>query len=367
MESNSKNLLELFREVPDPRFNRGKRHLLEEILTITTLAVICGADDWKAIEDYAHDELDFLSTFLELPFGIPSDDTFRRVFSRLDSDSFSKSFIQWSSNLAEILVGDVISLDGKTARRSFANSTPKSAIHLVSAWSNANHMVLGQLKVESKSNEITAIPKLLEQLCIAGNIVTIDAMGCQTDIAEQIVDHSADYILAVKDNQLELKEQMEPLFNILPPDSEDEQVEGDHGRIEIRKAKVINDLKFLDERYRWKGIKSIVLIESTREIKGKQTKEERLYISSLNAPAKVFNQAVRMHWGIENSLHWVLDIAFREDDCRKRIGNQAENFALIRKFALNLLKKDKSVKLGIKNKRLKAGRNKGYLLKLFLN
>ena len=366
MGPSDQSLVELFSDLPDPRSNQGKRHLLEDLLTITVLAVLSGCDDWKSIEDYAHDEEAFLRTFLRLPHGPPSDDTFRRLFSRLDTRSFSKVFMKWTSRLAQICVNDVIAVDGKTVRRSFQEADPKSAIHLVSAWSNANHMVLGQLKVEGKSNEIKAIPELLEMLCIAGNIVTIDAMGCQTGIAKQIVEGGADYILAVKDNQKSLLEEMESLFKVLPIDSHDEQIEGDHGRIEIRQAKVIHDLRLLDEKVRWKGIRSIIQIESTRQIRSQVTTETRLYISSLKVDAKVANQAIRMHWGVENSLHWVLDIAFREDECRKRIGNQPENFAIVRKFALNLLKQDRSLRLGVKNRRIKAARNREYLLGLLM-
>jgi len=365
MQATNIGIQEYFRQVPDPRDDSGKRHLLEDILTITVLAVICGADDWQAIEDYGKSQEDFLKQFLALPHGVPSNDTYRRVFIALDSREFERIFLEWTKSLVSRISGvDIIPIDGKTLRRSYKKSDPKSAIHMVSAWSNINHLVLGQVKVDGKSNEITAIPKLLDILFLKGSVVTIDAMGCQRTIAEKIIEKEADYILAVKGNQQGLEEQIQHLFKSRTTEGHDKQIDGGHGRIETRQCHIIQQLEWLDEGEKWKGLQSAIKVEATREISGKITSETRYYISSLKSDAAFFNTAVRQHWGIENSLHWVLDMAFREDECRKREGNQSENFAIIRRFAFNLLKRDSSVRLGVKNKRLKAGWDRDYLLHL---
>jgi predicted transposase YbfD/YdcC len=358
---------DFFKQIPDPRNDSGKRHLLEDILSITVLAVICGADDWQSIEDYGRSQEDFLKQFLVLPHGVPSNDTYRRVFIALDSQVFEHVFLEWTKSLVSRLSGvDIIPIDGKTLRRSYKKGDTKSAVHMVSAWSNANHLVLGQLKVDGKSNEIKAIPQLLDMLFLKGSVVTIDAMGCQRDIAEKIIEKEADYILAVKGNQGALEDQLQNLFKIRTSDDHHEQVDGGHSRIEIRQCDTIEQLEWLDESEKWKGLQSIIKVEATRDIEGKIAAETRYYISSLKSTAAFFNTAVRQHWGIENSLHWVLDMAFSEDDCRKRKGNEAENFAIIRRFAFNLLKRDSSVRLGVKNKRLKAGWDRPYLLHLLM-
>lgn len=365
MQANKFGIQEYFKEIPDPRYDSGKRHQLEDILTITTLAVICGADDWQSIEDFGQAQEDFLKQFLALPHGVPSNDTYRRVFISLDSRAFERVFLEWTKSLVRQVSGvDIIPIDGKTLRRSYKKGDPKSAIHMVSAWSNANHLVLGQVKVDCKSNEITAIPELLEMLFLKGSVITIDAMGCQRSIAEKIIEKEADYILAVKGNQGGLEEQLQRLFEIRTTDSCDKQVDGGHGRIETRECQIIQQLEWLDEGDKWKELKSAIKVDATREINSKITTETRYYISSIKSDAAFFNSAVRQHWGVENSLHWVLDMAFSEDNCRKREGNQAENFAIIRRFALNLLKRDSSVRLGVKNKRLKAGWDRNYLIHL---
>lgn len=365
MRDTENSLLTLFKSIPDPRDPSGKRHLLEELLVISVMAVICGAEDWQSIEEYGKDNEDFLREFLELPHGPASDDTYRRLMIRLDSEVFGRLFTQWTYRLVEVVSGDFISIDGKTARHSFKDGVFSTALHVVSAWSNANHLVLGQLKApKNKVNEAKIIPELLDMICLAGNVVTIDAAGTQVAIAEKIISREADYILAVKDNQPSLAEEIEPILRVMPPDSKDETFDGSHGRIDHRICEVSHRVDLLEAGLRWPGIQTLVKITSTRETKKKKTTEYRYYISSLKEDASFFNKAIREHWGIENSLHWVLDIAFREDECRKRTGNQAENFSIVRKFAFNLLKRDKSVKLGVKNKRLKAAWNRKYLIDL---
>lgn len=365
MENSKSDLISLFKSINDPRDKSGKRHLLEDILTITILGVLCGAEDWSAIEMYGRSQKVFLKTILKLPHGIPSDDTFRRLFIRIDYREFETIFIQWTSQLPKILGVQMIHIDGKTLRHSFDGRSDIAALHLVSAWSSSNNMVLGQLKSEGKSNEIKTIPKLLKLLDIQGAIITIDAMGCQKKIATEIIQQGADYILAVKENQGELYEQVTHAFNAQKSHDTNEQLEKGHGRIETRTSEVINDLLWIDEKENWCGLQSIIKIQSQREINGIISREYRYYISSLKEKAKVFNIAIRKHWSIENNLHWVLDMAFREDDCRKRSGNESENFAIIRRVAINLLKRDPNKRLGIKNKRLKAALNRDYLLSLF--
>ena len=368
MDSKDASLLELFAKLPEPREPSGRRHSLENVLLIAVLAVICGADDWIAVEEYGKTQEDFLKQFINMPHGPPSDDTFRRVFMALDTAAFEELFLTWTKGLAEKVGLDFISIDGKTARKSYqASDSPHTALHLVSAWSASNRLVLGQVKVDGKSNEISAIPKLLKLLDLSDAVVTIDGIGCQKKIAAQIVAQEGDYILAVKENQSELLEEIKGLMGTLPADSQDLQQDKGHGRQETRKCTVIYRIDMLDEEKKWKGLKSIIKIESTRELKKTKSTETRYYISSLKVGANTFNHAVRMHWGIENSLHWVLDLAFREDECRKRSDNSAQNFALIRKFALNLLKRDTTKRMGIKNKRLKAGWNQEFLLKVIMN
>lgn len=365
MKKDGQSLLDLFSSLPDPRNKSGLRHSLESVLLVTVLAVICGADDWIAVEEYGKGREDMLREFIPLPHGSPSDDTFRRVFMHLDSTAFEQLFMDWTQGLAGKLGLDLIAIDGKTSRHSYASAqAPHTALHMVSAWSAANHLVLGQLKVSEKKNEIVAIPKLLKMMCVTDAIVTIDAMGCQRKIADQIIDQGGDYILAVKENQSELLAEIEGITRTLPPDSEDQQVSQGHGRIETRNCKVFYRVDLIDEEKKWKGLTSVIQIDSSRQINGQLSREKRYYISSLQAGANTFNHAVRMHWGIENSLHWVLDIAFREDECRKRKGNSAENFSVVRRFALNLLKRDTSTRLGVKNKRLKAAFNHQYLFKV---
>ncbi|MCO6476300.1 MAG: ISAs1 family transposase [Phaeodactylibacter sp.] len=368
-----KSLTKHFSSIPDPRKPQGLLHSLEAIFTIAILAVICGADEWTEIEEFGKSKQEFLEGLLELRHGIPSHDTFGRVFSMIDAEAFAACFISWVSSLCEIN-GEIVNIDGKQLRHSFDTHSEKAAIHMVSAWANANEMVLGQAKVDEKSNEITAIPKLLDILDLAGSVVTIDAMGTQKEIAEKIVGNEADYVLALKGNQGELHDEVIEAFQRYSAKKKGEhsrQSSLGHGRIEERNCYVAPAAEFLSPNVlkRWKGLQAIVKIEAYVEYKngkrqGEQVYEERYYISSLGLDAERMNEVVRSHWGIETKLHWVLDIAFREDDSRIRKGNASENFATLRHIAINKLKNEKSLKRGIKAKRKKAGWDNDYLIKV---
>lgn len=358
-------LHEFFRQIPDPRINRNKKHLLIDIVLLSVLAVICGAESWDSIEMFGKSKIDFLRRFLRLPNGIPSHDTINRVFSLLRPDKFEQLFIQWTDSLRiKGISNEIIAIDGKTSRGSKDSFHDKSPIHIVSAWANSNQLVLGQRKIDTKSNEITAIPLLLEMLDIEGCIVTIDAMGTQKEIAKTIIDQKANYILALKGNQGGLKEGVEHLFSRQRADNENTITEKGHGRIETRHCQVISDLTFLDEKEQWENLNSVIKVNAIRDINGKATTETRLYISSIKDSAENFNSFIRQHWGVENSLHWVLDVTFNEDHQRKRNGMAAQNFALVQKISLNLLKSEESNKVSLKNKRLKAAWDNDFLLKI---
>ena len=333
---------------------------------LTLIATVCGADNWVLIEEFGKTRIDWLRQYLILPNGIPSHDTIGRVFSMLNPKEFERFFIEWTKQATNLTAGELISIDGKTLRGSHDRHRGKEAIHLVNAWADANSMVIGQLQSEGKKNEIKTIPKLIDLLAVQGCVISIDAMGCQKEIAKKIISEKADYILAVKDNQPSLNKQVQTAFTVTNTHSVEEQTTKDHGRIETRKCTVVNNLKWVDQSKNWQGMKSIIKIESTRKeiSKNKTSEEVRYYISSLKKPAEYFNKTIRSHWGIENSLHYVLDVAFSEDQSRVRIGHADQNLAIVRKIALNLLKIDTSVKLGIKNKRFKAGWDNSYLLKI---
>jgi len=359
------NPLKYFAELRDPRVERTREHLLEEILLITIAAVLSGADSWNEIEGYGRAKREWLGSFLSLPGGIPSQDTFNRVFSLLDPVEVEKCFFAWVSSIARLTAGEVVAIDGKSLRGTRENGK-KTLLHMVSAWANSNNLVLGQQRVDEKSNEITAIPKLLSVLELSGTVVTIDAMGCQRSIARQIVEKNADYILAVKENQPHLLEDIRDSFQMLTPETVVEEVDCGHGRVEIRTCSTLGDLSLVDQAADWPQLTTLVRIEAERYHKasGKTERETRYYISSLEPEAGPINVDIRQHWGIENKLRWVLDVAFGEDGSRKRAGHAAQNFSVITRIALNLLKQNKTSKLGTKGKRLKAGWDNDYLLSL---
>ena len=357
-----------FADLTDPRIDRSRLHELLDIVAIAICAVVAGADSRDDIEDFGNARIDWLGTFLELPNGIPSHDTFRRLFERLDPAEFQKGFLGRIEALHEATERQVIAIDGKSLRRSFDRARGKSALHLVHAWATANHLLLGQVAVDEKSNEITAIPVPLKMLSISGAIVTIDAMGCQKEIARTIRGREADYILALKANHERLFEQVVAFWDracarlMKGPDiGYDRQWSEGHGRTEARRCWATSDLDWLEGREEWKDLKSVVFIESERFIGESLSVETRYYLSSLPNDAKLLNAAVRSHWGVENSLHWVLDVTFDEDRSRIKKENAPENFGLLRRLALCLLKKESSSKRSIKGKRLRASWDEGYL------
>lgn len=363
-----------FSDLEDPRSSINREHQFLDVLVITICGVICGADDWVAIESFGKAKESWFRQFLALPSGIPSHDTFWRIFRLLDAEQFQACFLDWMQALRRMTEGEVIAVDGKKLRRSYAKEDNKAAIHMVSAWATANGMVLGQRKVDDKSNEITAIPALLKTLALSGCLVTTDAMGCQTEIARVIVDKGADYLLALKENQPHLYEDVVLLFDDLEESGfdayvydQEQTVDKNHGRIEVRKAWTISDPELLANlrgATRFPKLASVVKVQSERYLPDENSVEVRYFISSLQASAATLLRGVRTHWAIENSCHWVLDIAFREDESRLRKDNGAQNFAVLRHIALNALKQEQTAKMGIKNKRLRAGWDHDYLMKV---
>ena len=371
-KESSVSIIDHFLELDDPRVNRKKEHLLIDIVVITICAVICGSDDWVSISQFGVVKQSWFQTFLKLPNGIASHDTFGRVFSLISPEKFQTCFRNWVQSIVSVFDNEIIALDGKTLRRSHNKVVGKNAIHMVSAWASQNRLTLGQVKTDEKSNEITAIPELLKVLDIKGCIVTIDAMGCQKAIARQIIDQEGDYAFSLKGNHGKLLESVESVFNKIEKQSYYENFNVDyyetkdsnHGRIEYRRHWITNEIEQIYKANEWEGLKSIGMVESERHANGKITKERRYYILSLDNKAKRFSEAVRAHWGIENSVHWVLDVAFREDESRARKGYSAENLSAVRHLATNLLRNEKTVKVGIKNKRLLAGWDNNYLYKV---
>lgn len=361
-----------FAELKDPRIDRKKLHSLSDILIIAICAVICGAEEWSEIELFGKAKKEWFKSFLQIPNGIPSHDTFSRVFSRLAPEEFQKCFLSWLDYLKSSTSLDIIAIDGKTVRNSFDKASSKAAIHMVSAWSSNNGCVLGQVKVDEKSNEITAVPKLLEILELSDCVVTMDAMGCQKEHAAKIISKGGDYIFALKGNQGHFHEEVKSFCEDAINSDFDgidqktfQTTEKGHGRIDIRRYHLITDLSWSKKAAEWCGLKAVGIVRSTRKIEGKETNETRMYCTSL-VDAKAFARGVRKHWNVENQLHWVLDVAFKEDKCRIRKDNAPENFSILRHIALNQLKKEKSIKNGIKSKRLKAGWDEQYLLQVLL-
>ena len=363
------NIHEHFKEIPDPRIDRGKKHLLADIIFIAITSIISGADDWNEIEMFGKLKIEWFRKFSPLENGIPSHDTFNRVFSLLDPIKYTDLAMKlFSTSIFEGL--DFISLDGKTVRRSLDKKNNKFPIHIVSAWSSRNGLTLGQVKVEEKSNEITAIPELLSQINVQNSVVSIDAMGCQKKIVEKIIEQNGDYAIALKGNQPATYNEVLNYFETQMLTSFEgvyvsysKTEEKGHGRIDKREYWLLPDIEFISQKEEWKGLKSVGMVRSERQYQGKKSIESRYFLSSLTNHDR-FQNSVRTHWQIENSCHWILDIAFREDDSRIRNGYATENFSTMRKIALNLLKNDMSFKNGVKGKRHAAGWDDAYRSKI---
>ena len=367
----AKTLFDSLQAISDPRVERTKRHLLVDILVIAICAVICGAESWEEIAEFGRAKREWFSRFLELPNGIASHDTFRRVFLLLRAEEFERTFLEWVRTAVKLSEGAVVNIDGKELCGTHS-AGKKEGLRVVSAWAAEQSVVLGQVRTAEKSNEIKAIPELLAVLELSGAIVTIDAMGCQKRIAGQIREQQADYVLALKGNHENLHKEIVDYFAWAERQkwrditvSRAQSVEKGHGRIEERRVFATEDTAWIVEKAQWSGLRSIVMVESEREIiGGKKSTERRFFISSLAADAEQIGAAVRGHWAIENQLHWSLDVCFNEDACRTRAGAAAENLAVVRHIGLNLLKQEKTCKMGLKGKRLKAGWDESYLLKV---
>jgi len=371
-----KTIIECFEGLPDPRVDRTRDHKLVDILVIGLCSQLTGGEGFTDMEVFGEAKREWLGKFLELPNGIPSHDTFNRVFSAIDPHCFLDCFVKWVQGICTALSGDVVAIDGKALRHALDEGA--SIPYIVSAWASENGLVLGQVKVDDKSNEITAIPELLRVLEIKGCIVTIDAMGCQKEIAAQITDKKADYVLALKGNHATIHEEIGEFFaDAVPPcalsaaktvtpgtmDSF-QTIEKDHGRIETRRYWQSTDLDWLEDKHLWKDLRSIGMVESIRSLKGKTTIERRFYLASLPLDAKTFAKAVRGHWGVENPLHWTLDVTFREDQSRARSKNAAQNLATLRRIALNLVKKNTRKKVSQRQKRILAALDTRFLEQL---
>ena len=368
----AKTLFERVGEIKDPRVERTKLHRLKDILIIAVCATICGADNWEEMAEFGESKRELFATFLELENGIPAHDTFRRVFILLDNIELKTLFAEWISSAVSLSKGSLVNIDGKNLCGSREPVKGKKALNVVSAWASEQSVVLGQVRCEEKSNEITAIPELLKILDLADCIVTIDAIGCQREIVKEIVEKQADYVISLKGNQGNLHRDIKDYldwaermgFTEISYDYHS-TLEKDHGRIEERRCWVTEEIGWLEGKEEWKNLKSVIMVEAVREVIGKEkTVERRYFISSLAANAEEALRSVRGHWAIENGLHWCLDIGFREDDCRVREAKSAENLATLRHIGINLLKQEKSCKRGIEGKRKKAGWDESYLLKV---
>lgn len=375
-----KSLVEHFTTIPDPRVNRTREHELVDILVIAICALLCRAETFNDMEDFGNAKLDWFKTFLSLPNGIPSHDTFNRVFSLLDPKDFLNAFLSWTQSVRQAVPQEIVAMDGKALRR--ALSEDRNPKYIVSAWAEDNGLVLGQMKVEDKSNEITAVPQLLRVLELSGCIVTLDAMGCQKNIAKEIKEADAEYVLALKGNQETVHREVKEFLDEVIAETKTWRpagvepsaaaaglvskkiVEKDHGRLETREYFQSAELSWFEDREKWEGLRTVGIVEATREIDGKISKERRYYLSSLPLDIETFARAVRGHWGVENKLHWVMDVHFKEDQSRARSGYAAENLATLRRFALNLLKSEKTKKRGIRGKQNNASWDHAYLLRL---
>lgn len=362
------DLLTILRELPDPRLERTRLHKFEDILVIAICSLLCGAQSFEDMELFGDSKESWLRTFLELPNGIPSHDTFNRLFAALDPHCFLDAFMRWTQSLRTALADEIVAIDGKALRRAIdAGESPKV---IVNAWAAGNGLVLGQRRVDDKSNEITAVPELLRTLELAGCIVTLDAMGCQRRIAREIKEADAEYVLALKGNQGTAHQEITTYLDAAiaskdPALARCEHIEKGHGRIETRRYWQSTDIGWFADRGEWEGLRSVGVVESVREIGDQTTTERRYYLSSLALDVKKFATAVRGHWGVENQLHWVLDVVFNEDQNRARSGHAIENLATLRRWALNLLKADtRKAKRSIKGKIKAAGWDHAYLLHL---
>jgi len=374
------SLIEHFKALPDPRVQRTQDHDLIDILVIAVCTLLCAGESFNDMEDFGHAKYDWFKTFLTLRNGIPSHDTFNRVFATLDPRAFLDCFLRWTQSLRQAVAQEIVALDGKALRR--ALNADQSVKYVVSAWAEDNGLVLGQLKVGDKSNEITALPELLRVLELTGCIVTVDAMGCQKTIAQEIIAADADYVLALKGNHQTVHEEVKTFLDATVAEAAQprpvgaklskavatlavlQTVEKDHGRLETRRYYQSAELDWFADRAQWEGLRSVGMVEAIRQIGGQRTVERRYYLTSLPLGAETFARAVRGHWGVENKLHWVLDVCFREDQSRARAGYAAENLATLRRLALNLLKREKTKKRGIKGKQLNASWDHAYLLRL---
>ena len=367
------SLVKHFSDIKDPRVERTKKHQLTDILVIAILAIIAGAQGWEDIENYGISKQKWLEEFLALPNGIPSDDTFRRVFEFIDPEALNRCFLKWVETLVTKMAGEIVPIDGKTIRGSYDRSTGKSALHVISAWASEQRLVLAQLKVEDKSNEITAIPALLELLDLTGCIVTIDAMGTQTEIAKQLIDKKADYVLALKANHPTLYRQVQQWFDLAGAQnfegidvSYDKSIQKAHHRTEIRQvwSVPVSAISDIYQPRLWAGLQSVVMVVRVRHLWNKTTREVQFYLTSLNSDAQLLGRAIRKHWGIENEAHWTLDCTFAEDACRIRSFHSPRNFALLRRLALNTLNREQTYKRSLRQKSKRAAMDNDYMIQV---